>query len=803
MRSKLKSWLSWQPHPTDFMALMQPVKRWPVQMDRYSRGIDNTRIDVNLDPQFAETATTLVRSMVRYDVASRYWSEAEGQPASTDLQKFRNAYRDLVEGAIKRKRLEDLAREDWVCLVQLSLLKFLLQLVPREIQALRRQLKAERDAEQALKSGRQLEHHERLVVLSREENAIVYRVYKRLFNLVDRVESTQLRKVGKSLIGASWSIPREVLFNPLLQLPDLFAEEAVMHHYPMLCIEENGQSYLSGINRCLIEVFTDYLPTWTQAQAAQGTDESESDDGGRFRLMDRLDQGGLRGFLETEIVLSHLLVEEEYKQPLYSWLDDPENLKLLLSEQLAPQLLRSAKHHDGRLTKHWRDFKRAIRDELIRHVEHLDIGQRIAASYWTPRIYQELSGHVPARLIYEYLIGKQPKRKMLQRLTVSQMEMHPARAAKTLEFAAGEIRQLSRAKRHQFIQRVLVDFLGLRRDLKLAFKTFEAMDQIRLHTDEDDINLSRANDLLYEFKLADEQTSEGRILHHVILKADVRGSSRITSELRAKKLNPATHFSQNLFNPINRLITDFGANKVFIEGDAVILSFLEYTNDTSSRLSVAHACGMGGQILELVNRQNIFNRRHGLPELELGLGIVFCDEPPTFLYDGDRQIMISPAINLADRLSSCARLLRSDEFAGGFKPFRVEVLLPAESAALPVASKADVVRYNVNGIELDQAAFNKLKHELVLQHMDLKVAGRAMRFHVGRYPDRSGRIQWLVVRESNMRLWKAGRILRNEARNRRFYEVLVEPSLVNRIRSMLRPGRDEKEAVTGEALGVE
>jgi class 3 adenylate cyclase len=798
MRPKLKNWLSWQPQPKEVLALMRPVKPWPVQMELFSRGIDNARVDVNLSPRFVARTRALVQVMVRQDVATHYWNKMERQPRPRDLEEFCAGYRGLVDGALKQR--QQVPPTDWVRLVQLSLLKFLLQLVPEQIHSLRSHLEAGRDGAKAQLSGQRLEYHERLVVLARQESAIAYRVFQRLFKLVEKEESMQLRKLRKSLLGVSWPVPREALFNALLQLPNLLAEEEVVHHYPMLCVEDNVWSYLDGFNRCLCEVFKDYLPTWVRPKAPRSVDaEAEARKGGGaagggFRVMDRLDQGGLRGFLETEIVLSHLLAEEEYKTPRYSWLDDPENLQQLLAGR--PAADKCAGGADDRASSHWRDYRSAVREELIRRIERLDIMPRITASYWTPRIFLQLSEQVSARLIYDYLTGRCSKLKILRQLAAAHVELDPARVVKTLDFAAAEIKQLRRDRRREYVLPVLHDFLRLRRDLKLAYKTFEAMDQIRILTDADDVNLSRANGLLYEFNLEDEQTAEERIRNHVILKADVRGSTRITSELRAKKLNPATHFSQNFFNPINAYLADFGAGKVFVEGDAVILSFLEYTNSAQRRLGVAHACGMASRILEVVARQNALNRRHGLPELELGLGIAFSDEEPTFLYDGDQQIMISPAINLADRLSSCAKVLRTAEFAENVRPFRVEVLLPVESADLPASLKTDVVRYNVNGIEMDTAAFSKLKSELAMQCMDVKVAGCVTRFHVGRYPDLNGRMQWLVVREAPMHLWERGEGPEQQAPGRRFFEVVVEPSLITLLRSKLRSGAERGAAVS-------
>jgi hypothetical protein len=151
MRSKLKNWLSWQPQPTEVLTLMRPVKPWPVQMELFSRGIDNTHVDVCLSPRFVAHTRALVRVMVRHDVVTHYWNKRENQPRLRELEEFRTSYSSLVDGALKQRRQVPPAH--WVRLVQLSLLKFLLQLVPEQIQALRNTLEAERDGAQAQQSG--------------------------------------------------------------------------------------------------------------------------------------------------------------------------------------------------------------------------------------------------------------------------------------------------------------------------------------------------------------------------------------------------------------------------------------------------------------------------------------------------------------------------------------------------------------------------------------------------------------------------------------------------------------------------
>jgi class 3 adenylate cyclase len=787
---------NWSPQPPELLALMRPTKPWSIQMERYNRGIDNKSIDVHLSPKFVANVQRVIHGMIQQDVTNNYWGKTNKPVLSTaELEQFRGSYESLMDAAMQPR--DNPAAVDWTRLVQLAVFKFFIQSISIELQELRQRLETSRDDAHA--SGNRLQYHQRLTTLAMEGGAIYYRVCKRLFGIIERIEATRLRRLRKSRLGVSWPVPHEALFNILLQLRNLLNEEMGMYHYPMLLLSENGKKNRSNLNRCIIEVFKHYLPIWIQDKSgieSTSTDDDVGDSSISIRVMNRLDQGNLRGFMETEIVLSQFLTEVEYKQPQYSWLDEPSNLIRLLSlssqnqekSSLAPEF------QDEDTAKRWRHFARVIRDDLFQRMEALNITSDIITSYWAAKVCQSLPPTTSPRLIYEFLSGQQDRQRVLRKLasTGSQQEQDISVITKALDSAMIEIKQLTPEHKRKFFGRVLIDFLTLRRDLKLAYKTFEAMDQISILLDERNLALSRANNLLHEFLLADEQQGENRISCHAILKADLRGSTKITNELRAKKLNPATHFSQNFFNPINALLEDFGAKKVFVEGDAVILSILENTGNAKGGLIVAWACGLGTEILNVVARQNLINRRYGLPDLELGLGIAFVNEEPTFLHDGDHPIMISPAINLADRLSSCAKALRNADFAQTQRPFRVEVLLPPEGSDATAGAKTDVLRYNVNGIEIDEAAFNHLKIEIALRPLYVKIAGQTETLHVGRYPDRSDRMRWLVVRESPLHVWEWGQISKHPAPGKRtFYEVIVDQDLVDKVRAKLG-GREER-----------
>lgn len=806
LSSKSDATEDWRPQLAEFLAIMRSTKPWSVQMSRYNRGIDNKSIDVHLSPRFVSSVKAVVRGMIQQDMATHYGGNKSNQPLSTeDVERFRTVYDNLMEMSMQQRDTasSSLAAVDWMRLAQISVFKFLIQAVLLELQELRQRLEASR--EDAHGSGKRLEYHQQLTILALEGSAISYRVSRRLFGLVERLESTRLRRLRKSLLGVSWPIPQEAIFNVLLHLPNLLNEEMAVHHYPMLCLGTSGKQHRININNCIIDVFKDYLPAWLQPYVQSkniaeqvATDPDDSGDSvAPLRIINRLDQGNLRGFMETEIVLSQFLTEAEYRKPLNSWLDDPSNLVRLLSLSITqgpdkPPVIPELRSEDA--IGRWRNFMRGIREELFRRLENMDIISDVVASYWTSRVCQTLPHNTSPRLIYEYLAGHQDRQRILRRLagSGSQSQDLPT-ITKALDGAIAEIKQLSSSHQRKYLGRILIDFLTLRKDLKLAYKIFEAMDQVSLLTDEKNLALSRANGLLHEFFLAEERQGDQRILCHAVLKADLRGSTKVTTELRAKKLNPATHFSQNFFNPITASLEHFGANKVFVEGDAVILSILEKTGDPKSGRIVAWACGLGAEILDVVARHNITNRRYDLPELELGIGITFVNEEPTYLHDGDHPIMISPAINLADRLSSCAKVLRDAPFTRTGRPFRVEVLVPPEGSDATAGAKTDVLRYNVNGIEMDEAAFAKLKTELPLRPLFLKVGGKIETLHVGRYPDHSDRMHWLVVRESPLHIWEWGEISTQTAPgNKVFYEVVVDEDLINKIRNKLNPKRESQ-----------
>jgi hypothetical protein len=132
--------------------------------------------------------------------------------------------------------------------------------------------------------------------------------------------------------------------------------------------------------------------------------------------------------------------------------------------------------------------------------------------------------------------------------------------------------------------------------------------------------------------------------------------------------------------------------------------------------------------------------------------------------------MISPAINRADRLSSCDSRLRNLLYDEGVRS-GVEVV----SREATDSEEGAFTRFNVNGIELETPAFVKLVKGLKLHRLQLP--GKRGLFYAGRYPDLRRHTHWLILREAPVRQLVGTQIGEEKFESRRFYEIVTDKQL--------------------------
>jgi len=413
-------------------------------------------------------------------------------------------------------------------------------------------------------------------------------------------------------------------------------------------------------------------------------------------------------------------------------------------------------------------------------LEEEGIMEHVLASYEVVPLLTQYSPPINPQQLKSALISKS-ERKRVELLLVEQGKLSPD----NLHMAVKKLESTKPAENAKLAGRFFTDFVRYHRDLKRMEVVVAATDTVNVLAGEKFRELSAVNNTLYEFLLPEEQKpAEEKVVDHVILKADIRESTTLTRTLFERGLNPASYFSLNFYEPINKLLPKYGARKVFIEGDAIILAMFE--REGNPAIGVAQTCVLAKEIIEVVTTYNERSLASGLPSLELGIGISFQDSAPMYLMDGNRQIMISKAINESDRLSSCHKgmraLLENRELL--FNVFSFKTVEDAEIGANP---DEFLIRYNIGGIHISRAAFEKLKSEISLRAFDIQVPmiwkTSQVRVYTGMVPLAQGLFHRIIVREGRIAHVDPRDLSLKTMTDQTYYEVCIHPRIYEAIES--------------------
>jgi hypothetical protein len=415
--------------------------------------------------------------------------------------------------------------------------------------------------------------------------------------------------------------------------------------------------------------------------------------------------------------------------------------------------------------------------ELLEREKLMDL---VIASYEVLPFFKEFTPLLdPQQLKYSLVFRKEKGR--VEKL----VDEHGKLSMEKLNSAASRVAQTTGSARAKMAARFLRDFLLYYRDLRRLQVLNRGMERVNLITSERLSELSKLNGTLYTFVLADEAKSrtETPIVRHVIIKADVRDSSRVTRSLLERDMNPASYFSLNFYDPVNKLLAKYGASKVFVEGDALILALLE--REGESGLAAARACVLAREMMEIVGGYNHLLQRAGLPALELGIGISYQNSPPTYLLDGDHRIMISDALNESDRLSSCDKHTRK-LMQGNDAPFNVYEFRTANGP------DREPLRFNLGGIRISQAAFNRLREEISLSKCEADFprlwGTEESAFYSGLVPIGADIFRRLIVRSSPIPSVDPTNMNLVEWTDSSLYEVCTNPLVYDTFEKKLAAG---------------
>jgi hypothetical protein len=425
-------------------------------------------------------------------------------------------------------------------------------------------------------------------------------------------------------------------------------------------------------------------------------------------------------------------------------------------------------------------------DIWTRMLQREGVLAHVVASYEAVPLLAEYAPRVNPQQIKNALIFREEAARVEK--IIAESRLHSDR----LFAAVGRVASCRGSERSRFAARLLHDLFCYHRDLRGLEALTAGFDSINLVSDNKVRELSTLNGMLYEFlPPEDQKPAEDRVVHHVILKADVRDSSRLTRSLMEKGMNAASYFSLNFYDPVNKLLAKYGATKVFLEGDAIIVALLEREGETM--LSVGRTCVLAWEIVSLLHEYNKLLERSGLPQMEVGLGVAYQDSPPLYLMDGEHRIMISDAINESDRLSSCSKRVRKKlaPDAGVFQVYSVQIGGGGnnnnnDSATAETGAEEMRLNYNVGGICLSEAAFRKLQQEISLSPwaVDPSESGfngpwidDECEFFVGTVPIANGVFRKIAIRKNRIAQVDVRDLSILRWTGRYYYEVCANPAV--------------------------
>lgn len=707
-----------------------------IHLDGLVRGVDNIRHDAALSSRFMETARQhIFRLIVKHGRIEALIEQAAATPRPTsriagpgignsttapkvaEAGDFKRALLDLHVVALNRAKAENNVSVDLVA--RLAAVKFQRNEMPIQFsQALERcrtKLKSYEGPRQIF-AAKGVELRQRFADFQISKKAILRKVGQDLFVTIRDIEKESLSRMRRSLFGDSESVAYDLFLNHLLYT------------------EDGRDDYLNAEQYVML-----------------GNYDRDPD---RFETMQAIACDFLRSLQPDGM---------ENDESIDLLLNEPENAHELFGGGSPVESLPKGK------------AQRALLNGWLGMLEKENVFDHVIASYEAVPLLAQYSPPINPQQLKNALISKTERTRV-----ESLLEEHGKISPDNLNASVKKVESWRGGERSKLAARFFADFLRYHRDFRRFEAVCAAMDAVNVISTERLRELSAINNTLYEFLLADEQKTgeEEKVLRHIILKADIRESTTLTRTLFERGLNPASYFSLNFYEPINKLLSKYDASTVFIEGDAMILALFERHGETG--LGVARACVLAKEMIGIVSAYNEQSQKQGLPALELGIGISYQDSAPMYLMYGPQRIMISRALNESDRLSSCSKGARKF-VAGKTTPFNVFSLQTVQDKDTSGNPDEFLVRYNIGGVMISPAAFEKLTQEISLKEHSCQLATiwpkEEVKLFSGTVPIAVGVFHKIAIRESVIPHVDAGSMTVSDWTARKYYEVCVSPEI--------------------------
>jgi class 3 adenylate cyclase len=795
-----------------------------IQLSSLPVGIDNIHYDVALSPRFVEFTQKYVLDLVKHHAhLARFFGSDTKKIRAPETGAFKKLLTDLLQAGLTRAKFEKNMELDF--LLRLAVLKLLTQEIPLQfanaLLECKEWIRARGEYFERSEKAHVLKAH--LAELQGDRRNIVRIVGQQLFQVLAELDEMVLSKSRRALFGNEFSETYEWMKNRLLFAEGVRDDFVCLEHYVLLGNFQRDLDRFETVDTLFFEFLRDSVSAGESGDEARAAGKKHEElaaraleirtevfrleeerqklveglaggEGLMSRVFGRADPAELRAQLaDVEKRHAHLqqkldalgtqleaaksraeFLNEEAQNKLGAYLNQPENARRLFDPNWS-----------GSGGSETSGLRAQLLEEWVNRLEQRGILLHVLASYELRNIYLDYCPPVHLQQLKRALVQREELK-----LVEGVLKQFPAKqySLQRIENLAGRLRKYPREQVRTIALRFAEDFMRLRRDVHNAQRLAAWMERINILRVEKTRELSRMNNSLNEFVLPDEaRPAEDRVVNHTIIKADVRGSTQMTQDLLARGMNPASHLSLNFYEPLKRILDPYGAFKVFVEGDAIILAIYEHESNRASQRAVAKACLLAREMLAVAQAYNARAATTQLPKLELGVGIAFQDSAPTHWADGESRIMISRALNLSDRLSGCSKVAKR-MLDGHTSPFNVFLFQTVMEGTTEEEVQEFLVRYNMNGIQLNEVGFQKLSEEIAFHEVDLECpmpwGQDRCTFYLGEVPI-GEKLEPIVIRKGVVRQLLAGSKI-GDPGTHAYYEVCIGPRVTELLEALAR-----------------
>ncbi len=787
-----------------------PLARYApdLKLQTLALGVDNLRIDVRMSPRLVTALSRYQFGLfIKYSNARRFLDGLPDVPTAADRNQLKQLISEVLLGALNQARARKLPELD--LLANLAVLKYVAYEARQNYDFILLQGKNKArqfEGPRHTTSPRAAEFQQTINDFQTARKQTLRLVTQDVQRIVNEVQADSVRKTRQSLSGIEAANLFPYFSNPLLYAENGRDDYTHLEKYVMIGNYSNDPDRFDFVDEWLRSFLRDVDQEGPEAKELAAAVAREEALGTRMEEFRKtyIPTGKSRGVLgkwfstssdppvvpmpaeklakevatqARQLIDANAQVQQlaaHYEQVIAEWMSVPENAEDLLeiarNERQLEDARRRSDHGKVAQLEQRIEAQKFLVDELYLRTERAGLLPFLFATYEVARIYADFCPPINPQILKQALLKPDEREKVNTMIRHYRM---PDSRINVLKDAAERVRAASPLDLRKAMVRFAGDYFRHHRDARNQAAVQALFDRLHMPMEDRAEELSRINGTLYEFLISsEEQSVERRVTGHVILKADIRDSTRLTTELLARGMNPASYFSLNFYDPLNKLLPRYGAEKVFIEGDAVILALFEREGGRSH--TVGLACGLAREMVEIVKLYNAKSEAGGLPKLEIGIGITFRDTAPLYLLDGENRIMISDALNLSDRLSGCHKLARKS-LPVNKSAFNVFIFQTISEETAAGAMDEFLVRYNVQGICLSEDAFEKLRTEIRFSTVETDLPAlwgtERVTLHSGAVPLSTEVYQRLVVREALVSWVDPHTFALKECTSRRYFEL--------------------------------